>query len=44
MPRIEEYYMLFKTSETGYNKMVGVFPNAWGKEQFKFIKVGYKSR
>jgi len=28
MPRIEEYYMLFKTSKTGNNKMAGVFLNA----------------
>lgn len=31
--------MLFKTSETGYDKMAGVFPNAWGKEQFEFVEV-----
>ena len=34
--------MLFKISETGYNKIARVFPNTQGKEQFKFVKVGYK--
>jgi len=43
MPRIEEYYILYKMSKTGYNKIARVFPNAWGKEEFKFVKVGYKS-
>jgi len=32
MPRIKEYYMLFKPFKTSYNKIAGVFPNAWGKE------------
>jgi len=44
MPRIKEYYMLFKMFETGYNKIARVFPNAWGKEQFEFVEVGYKYR
>ena len=34
--------MLFKTSKTSYNKIARVFFNAQGKEQFKFIEVGYK--
>ena len=43
MPKIEEYYVLYKTSETGYDRMAGVFSNAVKKEQFEFVKVGYKS-
>ena len=44
MPRIKEYYILYKKSKTSYNKMAKVFPNNQGKEQLEFIKVGYKSR
>jgi len=44
MPRIKKYYMLYKISETSYNKMAGVFPNTWRKEQLELVEVGYKSR
>ena len=42
MPRIKEYYILYKISEIGYNIIAEVFSNTIKKEQFEFIKVGYK--
>ena len=44
MPRIKEYYMLYKKSKTSYNRIAEVFPNNWGKEELEFVIVGYKFR
>ena len=40
MPRIKEYYILYKISS--YNRIAKVFSNTIKKEQFKFVKIGYK--
>ena len=44
MPKIEEFYILYKESKTSYNRIVRVFPNNQGKKELEFIKVGYKYR